>query len=125
MKIEQITSLSGRAYFRFWSTALKALLGWSDDRIEQWAEKFQTLNINNEGGMLFHELPETFVIGEYMAERYPGWQEKLRQKNQLTENVIRGLSDCINHLMYPELWEGKGWDAGRERIDAEARRLGL
>lgn len=122
MKLEDIRSENGKAYFRFWRKGLSALLGWPDERIEQWAEKFKDC-IHDENNLLFHALPGTYIAGEYLNERFPGWWNELARAGLWTANSEREISDCINEFIYPELTKGQGWDNARARIDEAVKRM--
>lgn len=124
MKLEDIRSENGKAYFRFWSMALKALLEWPDQRIEQWAEKFHD-SIHDEHDFLYHYLPGTCVIPEYLDERHPTWREQIRTHELGSANALREISDSINEFIYPELEHGQGWEKARLRVEEAIERLGL
>jgi len=121
MKLTDIRSGNGRLYFRFWSMAFKALLSWSDQRIEQWADKFDYC-INNENDFLYNDEPGEYVIPAYLDERYPNWRQKLEEKKLWTANTMQELSDCINLSIHPELKMGRGWDEARLRLESTAQR---
>lgn len=104
--------------------AFKALLGWPDQRVEQWADKFDYC-IHNENDLLYNDCPGEYVIPVYLDERYPNWRKKLEKKKLWTANTMRELSDCINLSLYPELKMGRGWDEARLRLESTAQRLGL
>lgn len=124
MKQADIRSETGKAYFRFWSVALKGLLGWPDQRIEQWADRFSEY-IHNEHDALYHSLPGTYIVAEYLNERCPGWQKKLEKQNLWTANTMREISDCLNEFIYPELEKGQGWEQARSRLDEVLKRFDL
>src|SRR5215467_9426680 len=101
MKKSEIGSETGKAYFAYWSMALKSLLGWPNQRVEQWAEKFKNY-LSNENDMLFHNPPAKYIIGEYLHERHPGWMEKLREKKGLEYYpIMYDLTLCIDDDAHP------------------------
>jgi len=124
MKTEDIQSLNGKAYFRWWSMALKALLGWSDERIEKWADKYADC-VQRENDLLYHMLPGNQVIAEYLDEKHPGWRGKLEERDLFSANTMREISDCINEFIHPKLEHRKKWDAAKDRIEGVVKRLGL
>jgi hypothetical protein len=73
-----------------------------------------------------YEIVESHAfVGEYLSQRSPEWQVKLKSKDLWNANTMRETSDCINEFIYPELEYGQGWPAARVRLNAAIKRLGL
>src|SRR5436190_5611938 len=123
MKLEKIRSDVGRAYFLYWRAGLKSLLGWPEDRIEQWAEKFRDY-LSNEDDIFFNNAPAKYVLGEYLNEKHPGWIDKLKEKKGLEYHpIIYDLALCIDETAHPELRRGAGWGAAQRRIETAIKRI--
>ena len=108
-----LTHDAARLYLRYWTVALGYLLGWSQERVVEWAKQREAL-LNDESSMLYHEFP-TYLVTSLLVP--PAVKERLVGTSLM--DLYRRIEAAIALNEYSdEAFQRYDWDAAVRRIDA-------
>ena len=119
MNENEITTEMGRIYWRFWHAGLRGLLGWSDERISQWAERFRH-PLNDAHSPLFN-----YTAANIMAQVLIADELRQRISNEGRLDLEKKIEDALNKPdAFPEEAKNYDWQSARERIQRILREYG-
>jgi hypothetical protein len=120
MNETEITTEVGRSTFRFWRAGLRAVLGWSDERISQWAAQWKE-QLNNENSFLFHRTAVRILAPALIPDEL---ERKIVPSGQYVD-LICDLEVALNIADdFPDLDPNYDWQSARERVQKVLRKHG-
>jgi hypothetical protein len=100
-------------YLQAWSRVLAIMLGWSEDRVMQWARLYGRLLDGGDEGLFYHETPIYYVapllLPETLKRRLDGLQQ-IQLCGRIQSAIQQGDSFC-------DLNPDHDWHAAKERVE--------
>jgi hypothetical protein len=119
MNETDVTTQIGRIYFRFWRAGLRAVLGWSDDRVGQWTEQWKA-RLNNEHDSLFNDTPAYLMAPLLIPDQL---RRRIRDDEHM--RLVKKLRDALNEPDdFPEENVNYDWASAADRVRAILREYG-